>query len=123
MKQESALLAEKVKDILDAKKGLDITSIDISDMTVLADCFVVASGATVMHVRALADNVMEALEAEGIKPVREDGYEQGVWIVLDYGDVMVHLFRQEEREFYDLERLWLEEKNFAFHDNAMHGEE
>ena len=54
-------------------------------------------------------------EEESVLPVRQEGYEQGQWIVMDYGDVMVHIFRQEEREFYNLERLWLQEKNFSFH--------
>ena len=68
------------------------------------------------NARALADAVYEKRkEEENVLPVRQEGYEQGQWIVMDYGDVMVHIFRQEEREFYNLERLWLQEKNFSFH--------
>lgn len=116
MRHETEQIVEKIRETLDAKKGFDIVSIDISDMTILAECFIVASGATAVHARALADAVYEKRkEEENVLPVRQEGYEQGQWIVMDYGDVMVHIFRQEEREFYNLERLWLQEKNFSFH--------
>lgn len=116
MRHETEQIVEKIRETLDAKKGFDIVSIDISDMTILAECFIVASGATAVHARALADAVYEKRkEEENVLPVRQEGYEQGQWIVMDYGDVMVHIFRQEEREFYNLERLWLKEKNFSFH--------
>ena len=116
MRHETEQIVEKIRETLDAKKGFDIVSIDISDMTILAECFIVASGATAVHARALADAVYEKRkEEENVLPVRQEGYEQGQWIVMDYGDVMVHIFRQEEREFYNLERLWLQEKNFSVH--------
>ena len=116
MRHETEQIVEKIRETLDAKKGFDIVSIDISDMTILAECFIVASGATAVHARALADAVYEKRkEEENVLPARQEGYEQGQWIVMDYGDVMVHIFRQEEREFYNLERLWLQEKNFSFH--------
>ena len=116
MRHETEQIVEKIRETLDAKKGFDIVSIDISDMTILAECFIVASGATAVHARALADAVYEKRkEEENVLPVRQEGYEQGQWIVMDYGDVMVHIFRQEEREFYNLERLWLQEKNVSFH--------
>ena len=116
MRHETEQIVEKIRETLDAKKGFDIVSIDISDMTILAECFIVASGATAVHARALADAVYEKRkEEENVLPVRQEGYEQGQWIVMDYGDVMVHIFRQEEREVYNLERLWLQEKNFSFH--------
>ena len=116
MRPETELAVNRIKETLDAKKGMDIMAIDISDMTILAECFVVASGATALHARALADAVYEMRkEQEDLLPTRQEGYDQGQWIVLDYGDVMVHVFRQEERQFYNLERLWLQEKNFSFH--------
>lgn len=116
MRPETELAVNRIKETLDAKKGMDIMAIDISDMTILAECFVVASGATALHARALADAVYEMRrEQEDLLPARQEGYDQGQWIVLDYGDVMVHVFRQEERQFYNLERLWLQEKNFSFH--------
>ena len=116
MRHETEQIVEKIRETLDAKKGFDIVSIDISDLTILAECFIVASGATAVHARALEDAVYEKRkEEENVLPVRQEGYEQGQWIVMDYGDVMVHIFRQEEREFYNLERLWLQEKNFSFH--------
>jgi len=118
MRPETEKIAEMIKETLDAKKGLDIVSMDISEMTIMTECFVVASGATALHTRALADAVYEKRkEEENVVPLRQEGYDEGIWIVLDYGDVMVHLFRDEERRHYNLERLWLQEHNFSFHSN------
>lgn len=118
MRHETEQVVETIRETLDQKKGFDIVSLDISEMTIIAECFVVASAATAVHARALADAVYEKREEENVLPVRQEGYEQGQWIILDYGDVMVHIFRQEERAFYDLERLWLKERNFEFHSDS-----
>ena len=115
MRPETELVVNRIKETLDAKKGIDIMSIDISEMTILAECFVVASGATALHARALADAVAEMREAQdGVKPVREEGYEQGHWIVLDYGNVVVHVFHREAREFYNLDKLYSDSEEIVF---------
>lgn len=78
-------------------------------MTLIADYFVIASGASQRHVKALADRVLEGVRGDGRdgrKPSHVEGYEAGLWILLDYGDVVVHVFRETERAFYGLERLW-----------------
>jgi ribosome-associated protein len=75
-------------------------------MTVIAEAFVVCGGRTPIQVRALADELDDKLAAEGMKPLRREGFENARWIVLDLGFVLVHVFNREEREFYNLERLW-----------------
>ena len=92
--------------ILD-KKGDDVALLDISDLLVVTDVFVIATGTSTRHVKTLADDVEEHLrEVLGERPLRKEGADYGRWVLLDYGDVVVHLFDLETRDFYDLERLW-----------------
>ncbi|MGI5878748.1 MAG: ribosome silencing factor [Christensenellales bacterium] len=102
MHNEVSQSAQRIARLLLDKKAQDVRIVDISDMTIIADAFVIASGRTVVQTRALFD---ELHEKEG-PPRREEGYAAGRWILMDYGDILVHIFHQEEREFYDLERLW-----------------
>jgi ribosome-associated protein len=104
--EQASKIAEKVVNILLEKKAQDISVVDIASMTVIADAFVVCSGRTPIQVRALADELNEKLSAAGIRPLRQEGMETARWIVLDLGSVLVHVFHREEREFYNLERLW-----------------
>nr|WP_162990942.1 ribosome silencing factor [Maliibacterium massiliense] len=114
--QSSEALAGRIAGILEEKKAKDIVTLDISNMTVIAERFVIASGSTSTQVHALVDAVEETLkEQEQRAPLREEGYREGRWAVIDYGDVIVHIFHQEERAFYNLERLWMDEKKFTFH--------
>ncbi len=106
MTQTAQELALYIAKTLDDKKARDIQIIDISTLSILADCFVVASGTNPIQVRALCDEVIEALDAKQVRCMRVDGYAAGRWIVLDVSDVIVHIFHQEERAFYNLERLW-----------------
>ncbi len=106
MTQNAKDLALYIAKTLDDKKAKDIQIIDISNISILADCFVVASGTNPIQVRALCDDVKEALDKRQVKVTRMDGYAAGRWIVLDVSDVIVHIFHQEERAFYNLERLW-----------------
>ena len=101
--QEMAMLAAKS---LDHKKAQDIRVIGIRDISVLADYFVIASGTSSTHVHALADEVEYQLSEAGEKPMHTEGYASNNWILLDYGSVVVHVFQDKMREFYDLERLW-----------------
>ncbi|MDL2238053.1 ribosome silencing factor [Christensenellaceae bacterium OttesenSCG-928-K19] len=111
--QEIAKTAEKIAEILDNKKAQDIIIIDLDGLTIIADYFVVASASSTTHVQTLADEVQAKMSEEcGRKPMRVEGEREGRWIVLDYQDVLVHLFHTEEREFYQLERLWKVEDNF-----------
>lgn len=91
---------------LDKHKAGDIRVIEVGNLTSLADVFVICEGGSSTQVRALADYAEEELKAQGIVPLRVEGYRSQGWIVLDYGDVVAHVFHHETRTFYDLERLW-----------------
>lgn len=100
-----ALVKEIVKT-LDSKQGQDITAIKISDLTTLGDYFVVVSGNSNTQVKALAEEVEDVLARQGIEPKRVEGASSALWILLDYRDVIVHVFYKETRDFYGIERLW-----------------
>ncbi len=100
---ETAKLAVKA---LDSKKGLDIKVIKIRDISSIADYFVIATGTSNTHVKALADEVEFKLDEAGISVSSIEGQRNDTWILLDYIDVIVHVFSDEAREYYDLERLW-----------------
>ena len=103
---EHVELAKKAVEILDKKKGMDLKLIGIRDISVLADYFVIATGTSSTHVKALADEVEYQLGQAGVKPLRREGMDARNWILLDYGTVIVHVFYPETRDFYDLEHLW-----------------
>lgn len=86
-------------------KAIDVIALEVRNITLIADYFVIASGTTQRQVRALCDRVVEALSPIR-KPLHIEGYELGYWALLDYGNVIVHIFREPERSFYGLERLW-----------------
>lgn len=99
-------LIEKIALILYEKKAQDIVALDVSGMTVITDGMVIASGRSALQVKTLADEVEDRLSESGISPLRKEGQQEGRWVVLDYGSVLVHIFHTQEREFYQLERLW-----------------
>ena len=91
---------------LEDKKAEDIRVIDIEHVSVIADYFIIASGTNRNQVQALAENVEEQLYKAGFEKKQSEGYTSGNWILLDYGDIVVHIFDRENRLFYDLERIW-----------------
>lgn len=91
---------------LEDKKGEDLRIIDIRQVSVLADYFLIASGSNGNQVQAMADNVEEILEKAGFSCRQVEGYQNANWILMDYGDIIVHVFCREDRLFYDLERIW-----------------
>ena len=100
-------LARAAAKALSDKKGTDIVILNVSDQTIVCSYFVIASGKSSTQVRALGDNVEEQLKKQfDLSPVRTEGMREGRWGVLDYGDVVVHVFNEESRLFYYLERLW-----------------
>ena len=103
---DSKVIAEKTVEILDGKKAKDIKSIDIGELTVIADYFVLCSGTSTPHIKALADEVEEKMSELKVELLRKEGYNSARWILLDYNSVVVHIFHEEDREFYNLERLW-----------------
>jgi ribosome-associated protein len=91
---------------LEDLKGQDIISLDVSELTTITDYMVVVSGTSNRHVKALVDEVLEAAKDFGEKPIGVEGREAMEWVLLDVGDVVVHVMQKEARGFYDLERLW-----------------
>ena len=96
---------------LDEKKGEDIRIIDIAGISVLADYFIIAKGSSESQVQAMVDNVEEEMHKAGYSLKQREGYGSGNWVLLDFGDVIVHVFDKENRLFYDLERIWRDGKN------------
>ena len=108
--EESSKMTELVIDALEEKKAEDITILDISEISVLADYFVIADGNNRNQVQAMADSVEEALGRAGYEPKQIEGYQTANWILMDYKDVIIHVFSKEDRGFYDLERIWRDGK-------------
>ena len=101
---EAALAAAAA---IDDKKGLDVVLLDVSELLVVTDVFIIASGTSNRHVKTLADDAEAKLKADlGRQPLRREGREYSKWVLLDYGDMVVHVFDQETRNYYQLERLW-----------------
>ncbi len=106
--KELAIIAAKA---LDEKKGKEISAIEITDLTSLADFFVIATGTSNTQINALCGAVEKALKEQANEmPLRREGYRDGTWVLLDYGCLAVHVFSPEAREFYSLERLWSDGK-------------
>lgn len=99
-------LASAAVKALDDKKGVDIKLLKTEKVTVLANYFVICTATSTTHVKTLSDAVDEALTKQGEPPIRREGYRSGGWVLLDFGCVIVHVFMEETRQFYALERLW-----------------
>ena len=110
---QSKEMAKLAYTALSDKKGEDIKILNISEVTVLADYFIIASGSNRNQVQAMADNVEETLGKLGHETKQIEGYQSGNWILMDYQDVIVHIFDNENRLFYDLERIWRDGKSLT----------
>ena len=105
--EQAKAIAETAAAALDNKKGMDVTVLEVGDQTILADYFVLATGTSNTHVRALADEVEFKLKEElGIEPSHIEGASGNAWTLLDYGCVVINIFTSQARDFYKLERLW-----------------
>ena len=100
-------LLKKIVTLSDDKKAENIVAMDVSNITSLSEYFVVCSASNLIQVKAIADNIKDNIEEN---PWRTEGYENGTWIILDYVDIVVHIFLNETREYYDLERIWFDAK-------------
>lgn len=107
---DSKELTKLAVKALEDKKGEDIRVIDIRDISILADYFIIADGSNASQVQAMADNVEEELLKAGKECRQVEGYQTANWILMDYGDIIVHVFSREDRLFYDLERIWRDGK-------------
>ena len=104
-------LAKRIAHILDEKQAADISILKVDHLTSICEYFVIATGRNTQAVHALYEDVADKLAEDGITFRRNDGVRESRWIVLDYGSVIVHLFHPEEREFYNIERLWADGSN------------
>ena len=114
--EESKKMALLAVDALEHKKAEDIAILDISEISVLADYFIIANGTNRNQVQAMADSVEEALGKAGYEPKQIEGYQTANWILMDYKDIIVHVFGREDRGFYDLERIWRDGKQITRED-------
>ena len=108
--ERSKMIVKKAYDALNDKKGEDIKIIEIGKLSTVADYFIIANGSNAPHVESLVDNVEEELLKENIHAERIEGVRSSGWILMDYSDVVVHVFSKEDRLFYDLERIWRDGK-------------
>jgi ribosome-associated protein len=99
-------LARLIADALDEKKGLDIELLDVGDLFQITEVFVIVTGTSRPHAQTLAESVEEKLEGVGRKSLRSEGRAEAEWILVDFGDVVLHVFQQAPRDYYGLERLW-----------------
>ncbi len=107
---DSKEMAKKAILALEDKKAEDISLIDIAEVSVLADYFLIASGNNRSQIQAMIDNVEETLGRAGATLKQIEGYDTANWVLMDYGDIIVHVFDKENRLFYDLERIWRDGK-------------
>lgn len=97
-----------------AKKARDIVGIDLRGVSPVADYFLIMSGANKPQLKAISDNIEEKLAEQGLRPLRVEGYREAEWILLDYGALVVHIFADEQRDYYNLERLWGDAPAYKF---------
>ena len=115
-------LDPKVKDICEVlynKKAQDIVAIPVGEKTIVADWFIICSGSVPNQVRMLCDELEEKAKETGLEIIRKEGYDAGKWIVLDYGDILVHIFQQDERQYYNMEHLWDTDDSAVWYSKEM----
>jgi ribosome-associated protein len=105
--------ANQVAEAALDRKAQDLVALDVSELTSYADTLLIATSTSDRHARSIADSIREAATARGEHPLGVEGYEEGRWVLIDLGDVIVHVFQREVREAYDLERLWSDAQSLA----------
>lgn len=108
--------------LAEAKKAKDVVIMKLADLTDIADYFLLASGTSERHVRTIADSVETGMGQQGIKPYSVEGYRGGRWVIIDYRNIIVHVFLESLRELYDLESLWIEAKKYRIENEKKHAE-
>lgn len=106
----STTTLQKILQILEDKKAKDVQSLKIEGLSIITDYFVVCTGGSTTHIRALADELVEKMQESSFEVYHIEGYDTARWILLDFGEVIVHIFHEEDRKFYNLERLWADSK-------------
>ena len=110
---ETLDMVKNAVEALNDKKAIDVKIIDISNISIMADYFIIASGSNANQIQAMCDNVKEKLAKQGCEYKQIEGYDSANWILMDYRDVIVHIFDRDSRSFYDLERIWSDGMNVA----------
>ena len=100
--------AKLIGTLVDNKKGEDVVVLKVAGITSITDYYVIATAKNTIHAKSLCDEIEEKLKAGGITPKNIEGYQSAMWILMDYENVIVHIFYEETRKFYDLERLWID---------------
>ena len=108
---EQEMLVKTIAKVLDDKKAIDIRALRVGHLTVITDYMLIASGRNILQTKALAEDVEDKMEDLGVPLRSREGQQEGRWIVLDYGTVLVHIFHPEAREYYHLEKLWSDGEN------------
>ncbi len=103
-------VATKAAELADDERAEDIVILDMKDVTLVADYFVICTGRSTIHTKAIAKGIEEGLDELGVNGLRKEGIQDSSWILLDYGGVVIHVFIDETRKYYDLERLWADAK-------------
>lgn len=117
---EPSALKDLAVQSLDADKAVDIETIDLSGQSALADFMIIASGTSSRQIVAMAEKLKERLHARGIGEIRTEGLAQGDWVIVDAGDIIVHLFRPEVRDFYNIEKMWRMPHSQAAERSGLH---
>ena len=117
--QNAKKMASIAYHALAEKKGEDVRVIEITEIATFADYFIIADGNNPSQISALVDNVEEQLSKAGFEPKRIEGVRNSNWVLMDYGDIVVHVFSKEDRLFYDLERIWKDGKELSEEDLAL----
>lgn len=120
---KSEQIKQEVVEAIENVKGQDISVIDIADISNFADYMVVVSGTSDTHVKALAREASDSLRTKGVIPINEDGADVGEWVLVDFGDVVLHVMRPEVREYYDLEKLWDEDVRMMVEKHRQNNED
>ncbi|HEY8422227.1 MAG TPA: ribosome silencing factor [Thermoclostridium sp.] len=110
---EISEMFDEIVTALEDKKARELRVIDIQELTTVATYFIICSGTSTTHIKTLADEVEFRLREKGVTPLRLEGYNSARWILIDYGDIVVHIFHEEDREFYNLERLWRDGRSIS----------
>ncbi len=113
---DSLTTVQNIVKILDDKKAINIKVLDIRELTTMADFFVVCSGNSTTQIKAIADEINEEMSKHDIKPIGREGFATASWVLIDYGDVIVHIFNHESRDFYSIEHLWADAKEVDISD-------
>ena len=118
MSLKSRELALTAAEAAHNKKALDVIILELGELTVIADYFVICSGESTTQVKAIAESIEHEFTRKGTTPIGREGLNFSHWVLLDYGDVIIHIFEKETREYYSLEKLWMDARTIEYHEDT-----